>query len=101
MGSCDNNKICLANLENNDSKFICDDHINEEKLYNYQAITFINDENNSNDNKFLDNKNDNTLNDNLTKITDMIKNNQDIIYNNYVIIIIIIIITFIVYYMYK
>ena len=104
MGSCDNNKICLANLENNDSKFICDDYTNENKLYNYQAITFINDENNSNDKSSNDkSSNDNTLNDNLTKITDMIKNNQDIIYNNYVLIIIIfiIIITFIIYYMYK
>jgi len=129
MGSCDDNKICFPNLENNNNNFICDDYTNEDKLYNYQAITFINDDKSSYnkssynkssynkssndkslDNKSLDNKSldkyintNNILNDNLTKITDMIKNNQDIIYNNYVLIIIIfiIIITFIVYYMYK
>jgi hypothetical protein len=114
MGTCDGNKICLPNLENNNSKFLCDDYTNEDKLYNYDALTFINDDKLS-DNKLSDNKSEdnrssdkyintnNILNDNLTKITDMIKNNQDIIYNNYVLIIIIfiIIITFIVYYMYK
>jgi hypothetical protein len=124
MGTCDGNKICLPNLENNNAKFLCDDYTNEEKLYNYEAITFINDDksldnkssdNKSEDNRSSDNKSEdnrssdkyintnNILNDNLTKITDMIKNNQNIIYNNYVLIIIIfiIIITFIVYYMYK
>ena len=114
MGTCDGNKICLPNLENNNAKFLCDDYTNEEKLYNYEAITFINDDK-SLDNKLSDNKSEdnrssdkyintnNILNDNLTKITDMIKNNQDVIYNNYVLIIIIfiIIITFIVYYMYR
>ena len=114
MGACDDNKLCLPNLENNNAKFLCDDYTNEGKLYNYEAITFINDDkssdNKSEDNKSKDNRSsdkyintNNILNDNLTKITDMIKNNQDVIYNNYVLIIIIfiIIITFIVYYMYK
>jgi hypothetical protein len=109
MGACDNSKICLPNLENNNAKFLCDDYTNEDKLYNYEAITFINDDK-STDTKSSNSKSsdkyintNNLLNDNLTKITDIIKNNQDIIYNNYVLIIIIfiIIITFIIYYMYK
>jgi hypothetical protein len=85
MGSCDDNKICLPNLENNNSKFICDDYTNEDKLYNYEAITFI--DNNSTNNNIIDN-NDTNNNDNST--------NDNFINNNYVLIIIIfiIIITF-------